>query len=362
LRIDAILGRIFLALVTVVLAFALLEYASRRIMPGSRSLVERAMGIETGIVRKPKPFVMFGGTPGAPFPMYDPAERLNAFGYRGKAPAPVKPPGEIRVFLLGGSTVVFGNPPLDVLLEQAFREHGLPQVRVYNYGVVSSNSGMDLSRIVFELSDFQPDLVVMYGGGNDLMHPPYFDPRPGYPFNFLAYENNPLVESNVRDYPALTLFAYGSHLLRQAAPMYFFRKLVPFERIREEAGWGTPAWQAGIASSYVRNLERADRVSGAFGARFIAFFQPLVYFKEPLAEQERALAGEEIPGYRQLRERVRSGIGTRGRLRPIPLVDLSDLFVGTPARVFQDQIHIEQPQYRVVADAMYPHLAGALPK
>ena len=34
----------------------------------------------------------------------------------------------------------------------------------------------------------KPDLVIAYDGGNDLIQPWAYDPRPGYPFNFLTEE------------------------------------------------------------------------------------------------------------------------------------------------------------------------------
>lgn len=93
------------------------------------------------------------------------------------APQMPKTREEYRVFFLGGSTVYVGKPPIADLVQRLFHEHGIKNVKVYNFGVVSSVSGMELARIVFELSDLAPDLIVMYNGGNDILQPWSWDRR-----------------------------------------------------------------------------------------------------------------------------------------------------------------------------------------
>ncbi len=63
---------------------------------------------------------------------------------------------------------------------------------------------MELARLVFEALAYQPDLIVSYSGANDIILPLSADPRPGYPFNFMIREYNPLLD---KDYPLATLTA-----------------------------------------------------------------------------------------------------------------------------------------------------------
>jgi len=97
---------------------------------------------------------------------------------------PPKAKGELRIFMLGGSTVAYGNPPLPVYVEEELKRHGFHHVRVLNYGVISQNSSQELAHLVYHVLDSEPDMVIFYDGGNDIMDPLLYDPRPGYPLIF----------------------------------------------------------------------------------------------------------------------------------------------------------------------------------
>ena len=97
---------------------------------------------------------------------------VNVWGYRGPV-APRKAPGEVRVVVLGGSTV-FGygltwEDALPAQLERRLRRAGARmRFSVVNLGY--NNEGAYSFR--FTLEDFaylQPDIVCLYEGYNDLM-------------------------------------------------------------------------------------------------------------------------------------------------------------------------------------------------
>jgi lysophospholipase L1-like esterase len=97
---------------------------------------------------------------------------VNVWGYRGPI-APRKAPGEVRVVMLGGSTV-FGygltwDEALPAQLEQRLQRAGArTPFSVVNLGY--NNEGAYSFR--FTLEDFaylQPDIVCLYEGYNDLM-------------------------------------------------------------------------------------------------------------------------------------------------------------------------------------------------
>jgi len=194
MKAEIILGRIFLVILVTSVSFLAVDFLSRKWI-SSRSAFEEMFPVN--IDRYPKPYVMFGGKPNA--------NLYNQMCYRGDFPVSPKPADEYRVFMLGGSTVLNGSSPLPALLENKFSQHGLSYVKVYNFGVVASVSNMEIARIVIEISELQPDLIIMYNGGNDIIMPWYYEPRPGYPCNFIAYEANPILESDVNKYPNLPL-------------------------------------------------------------------------------------------------------------------------------------------------------------
>jgi len=270
---QAAFGRICIQVLVTVILFGIVDHFSVKFIT-PKAPIERTFPTE--VVRNPQPYTMFGGVGGGSLKGQlhankETEEKLNRLGYRGKAPAAEKAEGEYRIFVLGGSTVFNGEPSISELLEKEFHDGGFEKVNVFNFGVVSSVSGQEVARIVYEISDHEPDLVIMYNGGNDIWQPLTYDPRPGYPFNFLAYEKNPLLESKVEDYPQTAMFLYGSNLMRKYLKGYFEDNFIQLEQIREEVGYGTDQWREDVAGEYVRNVTRAGKVSGAFGAEFVCF-------------------------------------------------------------------------------------------
>jgi len=353
MKVDILFGRIFLAVLSCIAVLILVECASRFLLPDSKLADRKDLGSSTDVYRHPKPYVAFGGVAGG---TYKNDEKLNANGYRGKAPAKEKIKGEYRIFVLGGSTVFLGEPPLPVLLEELFIKKGHKNISVFNYGVLSSVSGMELSRIIFEIADFKPDLIVMYGGGNDIGGPAYYDPRPGYPYNFMIYENNPILESDLKKYPTLLMTAYGSNLLRRFFPDFFINNLLPLDILRKDAKWGTKEWEDEIASCYLNNLKKSSKISEAFDAKFIAFFQPTVFFKKNLTAEEFKWSGPQAADYLYMRDKIQIGIDTYRKEKKMNFVDVSKIFAETRESVFTDDIHITHEANIAVAAEIYRHI------
>jgi len=362
-RIRSVKRTAILAVFGTVVGFVLLELLSRALLPAGSPL-EKIYPADA--VRAPQPYTMFGGRPGGRL-AYPPGtpERLNRRGYRGAEPAPVKPDGEIRVFVVGGSTVFEGDPSLPELLEARLHDEGLTGVRCFNYGVISSVSGQELARIVFEIADLDPDLIVLFNGGNDLTSPVQYDPRPGYPFNFLASESNPLLQRDVSAYPTWTLLAYGSNVARAVAPGFFARRLGRLDETRDEAGYLSREWRERIATGYVGNLVKAQRVSEAFGSDFVAFFQPLVFFKPSLGPREREITAP-LEGFgkmaRDLRGRTVRELERAREREGLEVRDLSGVFDSIGEDLFYDFIHVtvqgKEMLARAMAEDVAPRIVG----
>ena len=350
-RIEIFLGRVFLAILSLTITFIVVEEVSRLFLT-TRSPVEQEFP-ETNEMRHPKPYVMFGALPHR--------RGLNAIGYRGNLPVIPKKPGEFRIFMLGGSTVLLGNPPIADWLEDEFETAGSPNVKVYNYGVLSSVSGMELTRIVHEISDLEPDLVIMYNGGNDIIVPWESDPRPGYPFNFAVLESNPLIESTPKSYPAFATFAYGSNLFRYFLRNYFEEQFIHLNQLRKQTRWKSEGWREKIADKYVSNVIKAGKISAAFGAEFIVFFQPMMYFKKHLSADEEAYFNK--PGMRErgeyaqyMRTRILLKLENVSKTNSLNWLDLSQIYAHKHERIFNDEIHTTDPAKETIAQAMYEQI------
>ena len=346
-------GRIFLRIVIILIPLLLLDYISPFLWFHRRPKILRRFPVQ--VVRQPKPYVMFGGIKNGS--IYN-GEKLNDLGYRGTVPQIPKDSGEFRIVMLGGSTVINGDPPIPVLLEEEFKQNGLNDVHVYNFGVVSSVSSMELARILFEISELQSDLIVMYNGGNDIFTPYKYDPRPGYPFNFIVYENNPILESDIRSYPTFSLLLYSSNLARCFLSRFFVNSFVPMEEERQKTGWCSDEWRDEIAQKYVNNLTKAKQVSRVFGSQFIAFLQPMLDYKDQLSAEEKAHRPDEefTKHCIDVRTRILQKISLYSNESSPTLIDLTDIYDEIQTRVFIDKVHTTQENKKLVAKAIYENI------
>lgn len=324
------------------------------------------------IYRAPTPYVMFTGKPGATARVPDYMERqsdrlmeirINELGLRIEGPLPrVKPQGEVRIFMLGGSTVFHGSRLGDSIpgrLQQRFLDDGDDHVRVLNAGVISYVSSQELSLLVHTIVDYGPDLIIVYDGGNDVVTPWFYDPRPGYPYNFYG------METALRDFKqrsplvALRTLAAQSHVLSfilggdQPSP------IVSNNALRDRVSYREEAWERAVVDVYVRNVEKMAAVARAFDIGIVFILQPLVHFKSPLTAHESALRGEVSfqeyvdRQYERMRARLAGLDEAQGLDGGCAFVDMSRVFDGYERETFWDYIHTDNEGNRHLADRIY---------
>jgi len=354
---EKILGRVFIVLLASLISVFLIDRASLFFLTHRKSDIERSFPVQD--MRQPKPYVMFGGKPhGESWPLRMNSGELriailNELGYRWHAPKFPKPKGEFRIIVLGGSAAFMGNPPVPRLIQYQFEKKGCYDVKVYNFAVVSSVTSMELARMVFDVVNHDPDLVISYSGFNDIDLPFESDPRPGFPFNYAVYENNPLLESDIKSYPALTLFLYGSNLMRYFFPRYFVNKFVDMEALREKSGYCSEPWEEEIADIYIDNMLKSHKIAKAFGADFMCFLQPALYFKKNFSDKEK----EYIDVARQknalrIKDLILKKIAGEQQ-QSFLFYDLTGMFDNNPESIFTDRVHVYYRFRPVIAKKIY---------
>jgi hypothetical protein len=349
-------GKIFYALLIVVLCFAILEITSHYFFP-SEGAFDRLYPVENA--RKPVPYIMFKGNAKTKTGFGD--ELYNEYGYRGVYPKMPKDTNEFRIIISGGSAVWEGETSIPQLLEEEFHKNNFENVRVYNFGVVSSVSSMELANILNEIINLSPDLVIMYDGANDITCPLKYDPRPGYPFNFLIYENNPFLMAN---YPAISLFAYKSNLIRLFARKYFTEEFSHISELKKNAGYNSDKWRNEIADVYLENLRKAKTICNSYHSRFYAFLQPMVYFKNtPSKEEQEFIAAHESDNNHSIimKNIIEKKINTvEDDSTGFYFSDLSNIYKSNLNQVFRDDVHTLQNAKPIAAKNIFNHLISKI--
>lgn len=308
--------------------------------------------------RTPQPYFMFSGAPHGTLGTGDQQIRFNGDGFRieGEISA-AKPADEIRIFMMGGSTVLFGSPAANTIpgaLEAALRAGGLPQARVYNFGVAAFVSSQELALLVHRLVYLNPDLVIAYDGGNDLIFPWIYDPRPGFPFNFLVWEEaiDKLSNTGNRSKTIASL-VQDSALLQALVGTTEWDIRTDRESLRRQAGFAGEPWKRAIVDSYARNIAAMCRTARSEGVLFAAYFQPMLsYSKQKLDERQLKTSGgaEMVEGVRDERRLVPAAVAAK--MNPADagcrFGDVSSLFEDEPA-TFTDVIHVKDEANRIIA-------------
>src|SRR5262249_1501813 len=316
---------------------------------------------------EPRPYFMFGGpTDGRSvnlLPAMDEgagrAIRLNAEGFRTREIVTPKPADELRIFFVGGSTVVGGyqvETTIPGVVEAHLHANGLPQARTYNFGVLSFVSGQELALLVHRLIDLKPDLVIAYDGGNDLFEPWIYDPRPGYPFNFVTEEEAMTALANAQgDAKTMASLSRDSALLQALLGTgdWASRAAIRINHLRSAVDYGTPHWKQAVVNGYPRNLTEMCHFARGNGTLFAGYFQPLLAYSKPLDANQTASTGGDvmIQGLREQRGSVLSAMAAQF---PAPAAeagcrfgDLSGL-LENDAAAFTDAIHVDTKSNQLI--------------
>ncbi len=329
-----------------------------------------------------RPYVMFTGAPGSTGTMppeqggtsrADNSYTLDGRGFRIERPLREhKPPGELRIFVVGGSSVFNGAPLAKSIpgeIEAELRRRGLAAATVYNFGIVAAVSGQELELIAQQLADYAPDIVISYGGAAD-MHTAYrYDPRPGFPRDFVKLQvGTQMLAVGVDLRTAVSSQAFRSRLLaRIFMPPGGLAPPLPLDTLRQAVGYGTPEWETAVVAAYRDNLHRMCRLGRAFGFKFYAVLQPTIHQKAPLSEAEVKIAAADANRAAYLQRQVGRAADAFQQLQAADgveagcrFVDLSRTFANDSRPLFWDFMHVNNDGNATIAAAIAAEVTGSL--
>ena len=193
---------------------------------------------------------------------------------------------DVKVAIFGGST---GQPLSEQYFSDKLSEKLHKKVTVKNFSAAAQIHRQHLHAILELLPKYNPDIVIFYGGFNDLWVGTWADPRPGYPYNFYY----------VREVPTATKFFVENSaiciLLQEKFNLFFSP-----QKFWKSVFVCTDEWQKIDADKYIETLGLAKKVTETFESkyygktRFVAFYQPFQdtdYF-----EKAQKMVQEKIKG------------------------------------------------------------------
>jgi lysophospholipase L1-like esterase len=258
--------------------------------------------------------------------------------------------GRPRVFVLGGSTMVEGLDEADTVpgrLETLLRRGGYPDAQVYNFGVVSTCFAQMSALVWSHLAPLRPDACVVVGGGTDVTNPWTFDPRPGQPFNGFVLEQ---IYDYLFDTDRLSSRELG--LSYDALTDLLYRRL---ERLRQQCGWRTEAWETAIIDRTAETLRSFSLLAASLRIPVLCVLQPTVVRTRSTALQD--VASQDFLAYldRQygrLQDLVRTLQHSERGNRAYRVLDFSGIFADRHPTVFYDTAHYTAEGRQIMAERL----------
>ncbi|CAN5950123.1 unnamed protein product [Sphagnum jensenii] len=209
------------------------------------------------------------GKPGTPVGQ----DTHNILGYRGALPVMPKPQDELRVVILGGSTIHLGAANVaDLVTRFSDDTFNGKKIVAYNFGSTSSISRQDLVRLITDVTGYSADIVLHYGWGNEFFNGA--EKRVNYPHRFFFYEQ---FQANLQDIHRYSLF----DAILLASQFYRDRLFNP--KIDESlTGFTSPPAEQNHKLrllSYLQNLQKMRDWSDTHGMRFFPVAGPLTSYK-----------------------------------------------------------------------------------
>jgi hypothetical protein len=321
--------------------------------------------------RYPYPYRMHGFAPDQVAADNAYRASTNAVGLREPGPiALAKPPGTLRILVLGGSAM-FGIGAEDggsapdhlerLLAERAALPPGISRIEVVNAGQGWYNSTQELVYFATELWRYEPDVVLVVDGYNDLHHSLVWGVPP--PLNAVSFDS----VNRMRVSPGFFEDAGWEHAI--AAGVWasaLRRKLeIPVERVFAAAPQrlgetgrrlaDPSAAEHEVFSALISNWVALDALARRHGSRIHFALQPVIYTKQPLLPPEAAFlesARAYAPAVSAAWRRLEAYVASEAPRQGLELF-ASDTFVRrSGAALFLDYCHLDSAGYAEVARAM----------
>ena len=263
---------------------------------------------------------------------------FNSQGFRTRERVGAKPPGQLRIIAIGGSTTedVWNEDGLHwpLWLERQLRAKGAGDIKVYNAGMSAYSSAHDLIRLSFDVLDYEPDIFVMMHNINDLIVNYYaaLEGRDVDPHYRVAFGNKFYTGDIDEDDVVVSRFLNAVRSrweeLTQAD------KIVP----------STYSIDKGL-QYFQRNLGSIHAVVGDRGSQLVLLTMPVCDSEEVyrlVESQGRRQFSAPLPSdfrrFQQDFERYNDAIRQVGSSRGIQVVDMARLFGGS-REMFSDFVH-----------------------
>ena len=256
-----------------------------------------------------------------------------------------KPQGQIRIAIVGGSTVHIGtrfNVTLPGALKRVLHDRN-PNIdlEVINAGTISAISRQELVFLITTLVDYELDMLVTYDGINDTGQMLYYEKRPNFPYNYRVKETAWNQYASRKRDPIWEEVLSRSAVFNWLWPQKFGERKI-LDRIDPRRLMKDRDLRRSYAEAHVDNWEKIRRICDAYKITGLFVLQPTSLFGHfsDGAPSENSLTDPEAYLYANylVYEEFRQTTQTFSNKYPETLV--SDMSSFLPEEAFYDGAHV----------------------
>lgn len=283
-------------------------------------------------------------------------------GFRTHEILGAKPPGQIRVFALGGSTTedVWNDEGLHwpLVAERELHAAGRMDVRIYNGAMSAYTTAHTLVRFSFDVLQYDPDVLLVMHNVNDLLVA-YLAAREGVPVDgsYLVKYGRRELTRDIDDRDVVV-----SRLWRTLSGRLAALRAVPAERPVLDGSYDL----APAIALFERNLASIAAVARAHGVAPLLLTMPVSRSKATFEDTARLGDHgllEAFPSYERFHadfEAYNETVRRVGREHGVPVVDAAAL-LAPEDRYFADLVHTTSDGVVAMGRAVAPSILAALP-
>lgn len=276
---------------------------------------------------------------------------INSEGLRGPEIGP-KLPGSYRIAVVGGSAVFGGEVPTDDstftgLLEKKLNREGRARFDVINAGVPAYVSMQEVILLADRVIGYNPDVIVIFDGFNDVLTSLRRDRRPNYPWWFSEIEK-------------LYYTSISKLFLEKKLKKYRPTKLLLnwIENKKNDKKIITVSMEQ--VAFYRRNIDLMCHLAKSYGIDVVLVFQPVALYKENLSGSESDMIGRLDPDYKKALRKMcdleKTAMSEVAKANNVTFVDGTLFFKGISEDIFIDEVHFNQKGHSIVADYLIDFL------
>lgn len=274
-----------------------------------------------------------------------------------------KPKGQLRIAVIGGSTVRIGTR-FDVTLPGALKRtlevrFPMANVEVINAGIISAISRQELIYLITTLVDYDLDMLIVYDGINDSGQMLYYERRPNFPYNYSVMEHAWIQYTTAHTQSVWQHFvsrsAILSKILRKTGAQSNYLNPVSAEKLISDK-----ALRASYAKAHIDNWERIRRICAAYDILPAFILQPTSLYDRYSDDTKPSELSEKLERnlyanylvYEELRQSIQNFSKENPTLN---ILDFSSLL---SADAFFDGAHVYDDVNDRIAAELAEHISG----